>query len=241
MPEETLLLRKQVREPQPLSGEYHKARKQLILWAGVLLIWELVGVDLAKAEATGGNVGAILSAIKSPQAIPWVLAVIVAYFLFKVTVEWYQCNSGRRSLPVARVDFLSAWIISLAAYALYFGQKISRAQLADFLQRDPNLVLSVIGGLVAGAFLTTYTAGLLIDWKKGGLRKHWMHHVEHLGGAISVTSIVLWLGPQFTFFGYAVTRRPFAVSILIGCALQTPAVIYLRKKLPNPAEHLLRF
>ena len=36
-----------------------------MLWAGILLIWELVGVDLEKAKDAEGNVGAIVKSIKS--------------------------------------------------------------------------------------------------------------------------------------------------------------------------------
>src|SRR6185295_11453046 len=104
---------KPVREPQALSSEYHKARKQLMLWAGILFIWELVGVDLEKAKEVGGNAGAIITAIKSPQAIPWVLLILVAYFLFKTTVEWYQCNKSRRTVRASRIDFGSALFISV--------------------------------------------------------------------------------------------------------------------------------
>ena len=140
---------KPAREPKALSTEYHKARKQLMLWAGILLIWELVGVDLTIAKDTGGNVGAIISSIKSPQAVPWVLLILVAYFLFKFTVEWYQCDAARRRLRVARIDFASAWVVSLMAYALYIGQAISHIQFADLLQ-GPNTGFSLFLGVIFG-------------------------------------------------------------------------------------------
>lgn len=97
-------------DPKALSPEYHKARKQLMLWAGVLFIWELVGIDLEKAKETEGNVGALVRAIKSPQAIPWVLLILVGYFLFKYSVGWYQCSERRRNLRVSRIDFNSGWM-----------------------------------------------------------------------------------------------------------------------------------
>src|SRR5438552_4102710 len=59
-------------DPKALTPEYHKARKQLMLWAAILFIWELVGIDLEKAKEVGGNAGALITAIKSPQAVPWV-------------------------------------------------------------------------------------------------------------------------------------------------------------------------
>src|SRR6185503_11456949 len=122
------------RDPHPLSTEYHKSRKQLMLWASLLFVWELVGIDLEKAKEAGGNAGAIITAIKSPQAIPWVLLILVIYFVFKTTVEWYQNNAVRRSLRASRVDFISGWIVALIAVGLYIAQTLSRAQLADVVQ-----------------------------------------------------------------------------------------------------------
>lgn len=122
-----------MKEPRPLSNEYHKARKQLMLRAAVLFIWELVGIDLSKAEEAEGNVGAIVRAIRSKQAVPWVLLILVIHFLFKCSIEWAQCYTDRRRVRVARIDFFSAWIVALAALALYFGQAVNRVQLADRL------------------------------------------------------------------------------------------------------------
>ena len=144
-------------EPKALSPEYHKARKQLMLWAGILLIWELVGVDLDKAKDAEGNVGALVKSIKSPQAVPWVLLILVAYLLFKVTVEWCQCSPDRRRVGASRIDFISAWIVSLVAYALYIGQAISRVQFADLLQSSNKWQCLFMGffsasSLVGGAF-----------------------------------------------------------------------------------------
>ena len=137
------------REPRALSTEYHKARKQLMLWAGILFIWELVGIDLEKAKEAGGNFGAIIGAIKSPQAVPWTLLILVGYFLFKLTIEWYQCNPNRRAIRVARIDFLSAWIVSIMAFILYIGQAASRVQFADLLQASGK-ALSLTVGLASG-------------------------------------------------------------------------------------------
>lgn len=145
---------KTAREPQALTPEYHKARKQLMLWAGILFIWELIGIDLEKVKEAGGNAGAIITAIKSPQAVPWVLLILVAYFLFKTTIEWYQCSASRRGLRVSRIDFGSAWITSLAAYALYLYQSIRRVQFADTVQSSTAESASVIAGSMAGIILT---------------------------------------------------------------------------------------
>lgn len=140
-------------DPKPLSTEYHKAHKQLMLWSAILFIWELVGIDLEKAKEAGGNAGAIISAIKSPQAVPWALIIVIAYFLFKTSVEWYQCNSKRRTLRVARIDFATSWIVPITAYALYAYQAIKKVQFADVIQQGkPTRDWTVIGSLLGFVF-----------------------------------------------------------------------------------------
>lgn len=136
-------------EPKGLTPEDHKARKQLMLWAGVLFIWELVGLDLEKAKAAGGNTGAIITAIKSPQAVPWALLILVGYFLFRFTVEWYQSNTSRRQMTVARIDFYSSWFVSLLALALYIGQSVRHIQFAN-LSGQSRFVAFLLSAVFAG-------------------------------------------------------------------------------------------
>jgi len=121
-----------------------------MLWSAILFIWELVGIDLAKAEATGGNVGAILTAIKSPQAIPWVLLILVGYFAFKLRIEWRQCGETRRLVREAKQDYYSAWGVAVAACILYIGQAVSRVQFADILA-DRSKTVSLATSAVAVA------------------------------------------------------------------------------------------
>lgn len=105
-----------------------------MLWSAVLFVWEFVGIDLEQAKNTEGYAGALVKSIKSPQAVPWVLLIVVAYFLFKTTVEWYQCLTERRMILASRVDFFFGWFVALTTYALYVGQAISRVQVADVIQ-----------------------------------------------------------------------------------------------------------
>lgn len=133
-------------DPKALTPEYHKAHKQVMLWSAILLFWELVGIDLEKAQDAGGHIGSLLKSIKSPQAVPWVLVILVGYFLFKVTVEWYQCNQERRTIRVSMADILSAWSVSLLSYALYVYQAINRVQFADGISKTNLGILVGIAG-----------------------------------------------------------------------------------------------
>jgi len=124
-------LNREPREPKPLSAEYHKAHKQLMLWGSILLIWELVGVDLQKAKDAGGNVGAIVQSLKSPQAVPFVLISLISYFLFKSTIEWRQCSQARRAVGYARADYFGGIALAVIGYGVYIIQSAIRVQLAD--------------------------------------------------------------------------------------------------------------
>ena len=119
------------KDPNPLSTEYHKAQKQLMLWAAILFVWELVGIDLQKAKEAGGYASALINSIKSPQAVPWVLFILVPYFGFKLRTEWRQCNERRREVPEAKQDYYSACAFAAIAIALYIWQTLSHVQIAD--------------------------------------------------------------------------------------------------------------
>ncbi len=131
-------------DPKALSPEYHKARKQLMLWSAILFIWELVGIDLEKAQEAGGNAGALIKSIKSPQAIPWALVILVGYFAFKLRVEWRQCSEARRQVREAKQDYQLGFVVAASACILYFAQTLGHVQIADRLGNPGIGVLAVI-------------------------------------------------------------------------------------------------
>ena len=157
------------RAPTALSAEYHKAHKQLMLWSGILFIWELVGIDLTKAEEAEGMVGSIVKSIKSPQAVPWALLVLVGYFLFKLIVEWSQCDGARRKMWASKADFISALVVALSAYALYTYQAINQVQFADVVQTSDKVLSSVLGFFM-GFGLTAIASRLFLRYKFGPYR-----------------------------------------------------------------------
>jgi hypothetical protein len=54
---------------------------------------------------------------------------------------------------IRKADFIFAWIVSLAAIALYIGQAISKVQLADLLDTDDKR-LSLLYGFATGMIIT---------------------------------------------------------------------------------------
>ena len=57
MPDQSEIKREPRPAPHPkeLSPEYHKAHKQLMLWAAILFIWEFVEINLDKAKDAEGT------------------------------------------------------------------------------------------------------------------------------------------------------------------------------------------
>lgn len=137
---------KPARDPQALTSEYHKARKQLMLWSGILFVWSLIGIDLEKAKEAEGNTGALIKSIKSPQAVPWALLIMVGYFIFKLRIEWRQSNENRRRVREAKQDYYSACIVAAVACLLYVGQTISRIQIADAIRSNAGSSWSLFWG-----------------------------------------------------------------------------------------------
>jgi hypothetical protein len=188
-------------DPKALTPEYHKARKQVMLWAGILFVWELIGIDLEQVKKAGGYTGALITAIKSPQAVPWVLFILVAYFLFKTTVEWHQCSAARRNLRISQIDFRSAWIISLIAYALYIVQSIIHIQFADIFGNWGTFfwgIFSVFNwGTLFSIFLGLMT-GVAIGWTHFALKRPMSQ-----GGWLSILSgpiiVMICIGTWFWF------------------------------------------
>jgi hypothetical protein len=148
------------REPRALSSEYHKARNKLMLWAGILFVWELVGVDLDCVANSDGNIGTLVSSLKSRQAVPWALLILVSYFLGRLTIEWCQCSEARRKVRPAKIDFFSSLFIAIAAYALYFGQKIFRLQVANL--PPVSRLLFAFGGILT-VLIATFAVMILVQ------------------------------------------------------------------------------
>lgn len=196
-----------------------------MLWATILLIWELIGVDLSKAKDVGGTVGAIITLLKSPQAVPWVLLGFVGYFLFKCYVEWAQCQADRRRVPYARIDFLSALLVSVTAIALYAYQAITRSQLANNLHIGEALdknKFSVISGTALGLAIGSFIAKL----------RHDKASKDYPGGYV-MPAVFLLAGGTFALYGRHLWSWRFA---LVSAALSAYFLIVDH----DPAEALTR-
>lgn len=216
---------KTARDPQSLTPEYHKARKQLMLWAAVLFVWELVGIDLEKAKEAGGSTGALIGALKSPQAVPWVLLVLTLYFIFKLRIEWGQCNQTRRNVVESRLDYYSAFTVAGAALTLYIIQTISRAQVANLVQ----VPTSRSNSLLAGTMLTMGVA-----WCGYFLWERFALHTKKRNDLILIAAFGIAIGalPMVTLLRLRSPQwRYLLLGAGIGAIILTPALRYSAKKM----------
>jgi hypothetical protein len=129
-----------------------------MLWAAILFIWEIVGIDLNKAQEGGDNVSAITRLVK-PQIVPWALLILVIYFAFRLRVEWGQSDPGRRQVREARMEYLLVFTVASAACALYLFQLISRVHFVDIL-RDQAKMWSIILGI----FIVAIPCNVWVLW-----------------------------------------------------------------------------
>lgn len=118
--------------PDAMTDAYHKARRSYGLFSGLLIAWELIGIQVNASPFSDFNV-----TLKSPEAAPYILIALVGYYAFRLTVEWYQCDSSRRALKVSRIDFFIAHSLGIAAIGLYAFQRGFGLQLADQLRGSP--------------------------------------------------------------------------------------------------------
>lgn len=186
-------------EAPHLSEQYYKTRKSLVLFSGLLFAYELIGIDIRSQPLEN-----LAVEVRSPQATPWALLILVLYFMLRYVIEWYQSSYLRRNMRVAKIDFTSTLIISGLALATFGIQRILDIQIADKIFSNPQFLwgafsvffgsISLIYPLIRGPlfgfkyqmsrfvksgvafiFLYSLAAGLWSTWRYG-----WEGHL--LGG-----------------------------------------------------------
>lgn len=133
-------------EPQnipALSDTYHKARRSYGFFAGLFLAWELVGVSFGEKPFGSYNV-----TLKSSEAVPYVLFLLLLYFAFRTTIEWFQCDTERRSTAVSRIDFWSSHSIALLSLIVFFIQIYTGEQIAVNIYSAIGLVMILFYHLI---------------------------------------------------------------------------------------------
>ncbi len=124
--------------PQPLSEQFYKARKSLVLFSGLLFAWEFIGFELREATVAGTEV-----TIQNPEAAPFVLAVVVGYFLGRTVIEWFQSPEDARSRRVSQIDFGGSTVIPAVALLTFLVQQISGVRVADYVTVTTSIMFTI--------------------------------------------------------------------------------------------------
>ena len=102
--------------PEP----YHKARRQLGLYSALLLAWEYIGIKVGDEIETPGFKTKV--AVNNPEVIPVLLFILVLYFTFRITIEWFQCSQSQRENRVTLIDVVVSYLLALVAILVYLYQ-----------------------------------------------------------------------------------------------------------------------
>ena len=117
-----------------LTPEYYKARRGLMLFSGLLIAWELIGIELSpKLNIDSLNLDIT---IKSPQAAPAVLIILILYFSLRTAIEWHQSPLNRRKENASKADIIFSSLIPLLSLSIFAFQSLSKVQIADIYDKN---------------------------------------------------------------------------------------------------------
>jgi hypothetical protein len=122
-----------------LSSEYYKARNKYNLFSGLLFAWELIGIEIKETPIEKINI-----TLKSPDAAPYALIVILCFYAFRFSIEWHQSDKTRRDLIQSKIDYFSSHFISIAAISLFLIQSALNNQVFHYASKQANNIILVI-------------------------------------------------------------------------------------------------
>lgn len=204
-------------EAPHFSDPYHAARRGYVVSAGLLLAWGLVGLSVSDAD-----VGDVPIKIASPDAVPYVLVVLVLYFAFRLTTEWLHTDIRRRRLRISQVDFAVSHVIGCAAIGSYLVQRLGGAARIATWIKSPASLLAIgfaLGAGLAALSLVRRTRSTVL-WSAGAI----------ILFAIALLSVV----PAWQILGIAgtaISALLVPVSLQAFSARRSPATVDVCRKI----------
>jgi hypothetical protein len=171
--------------------------------------------------------------LKSPDAIPYILIVLVIYFAYRLFIEWLQCPAECTRVTATRFDFVLSHLIGLGSIGLYGFQRLTQIQVANL---PPNLKFDLFNGFILGALLYLWLVKIYYTvhkWKKIKATAPeirfksflWTHFKETEGvlyyvmiflSLLSVANGVFKGSPIFIWGGFAVGVCWFGLFYFVG-------------------------
>jgi len=137
-----------------LSEQYYKSRKQLMLYSGLFFVYEFIGVKVPAKPLPNSDIEVL-----SPQAVPIVLLLLVAYFLYRTFIGWHLSSKVIRKMKISNWDFYPSIVIATISIILFVYQSITEIQIADYITGNKSnlyTVLLVLGNLSWSILLLGY-------------------------------------------------------------------------------------
>ena len=130
-----------------LTDAFHKARKMYVLFSGILLIWEFMGIRLTNLENTQeASKVTVLSnelVVNAPNGAPVALILLIVYFGMRLVVEWHQSNALRRGMLASRADLWGSHFIAILAISVFTYQNIANQYI--FERSDTDFTSLLVG------------------------------------------------------------------------------------------------
>jgi len=150
--------------PPQLTEQFHKARRNLVLFSAILFGWEFIGIKITEKPIDNLDVK-----ITTPEAMPFVLLIIVIYFFYRILVEWFQSNLERRKIKASNYDLVVSIGIASISILTYLIQQLGDIQIAEKLF-DKSIMLDyfMLGSIFSGGCLYAPLFFLFITYYKYG-------------------------------------------------------------------------
>lgn len=132
-----------------LTSEFHKARRQLMLFSALLLAWELIGIDLDPEQP----LPYLNVKLRSPEVAPWIFIVLMGYFSARVAIEWFKSPADRRQHPASKADIALCISIVLLSIIVFVAQILSKVQIVDLMFGIGPWVLGIATNLIFNAIV----------------------------------------------------------------------------------------
>ena len=215
-----------------MTDAYHKARRQLALFSGLLLVWEYIGVRLG--DIPTGTVKAKLPVadatvtLQNPEVVPVVIAIVTIYFAYRLTVEWFQCDDDIRHSLVTRIDLYVAYFIASSALIVFAFQQATTFRLAELL--TPQIAFGLITGFFTGLGVLVVIRLLRSMRSIGGFPRFLLtENMSYLAFLLlSVFALLFaWIQPTVKLvetvdelaFLFPTFEAPHPISLIIGWSL----------------------
>lgn len=211
-----------------LTSEYHKTRRQLMLWTAVLFCHVLLELKPDDFELIGNKVGAILKMLASRQMLDVALIALIIYFFVRLWITWFQCDPKRRRIMVSRIDMGFSIVVSASGLAVYLFQSLKSIALHNsiFSSVDNWLAILVLNGSWATGLLGIALIFRLTDYQSIH-RPHFTRYTYVLLIGITSTTVFLttwitllttispswWLGVAAWVVALLTSISPFVESI----------------------------